>query len=1237
MSTRVPREKEVFCEALGITNPAQRSQFLDQACGADNALREQVERLLALSQNADDFFSECAPSLEPAAGDSKQVLSAAEAALEPELPESKRVGAYRLLQKLGEGGCGVVYMAEQDQPIRRRVALKIVKLGMDTKNVIARFEAERQALALMDHPNIARVLDAGATETGRPYFVMELVYGVKITEYCDQNRVGMRERLGLFIQVCNAVQHAHQKGIIHRDLKPSNIMVTMHDGVPVPKVIDFGIAKATEQRLTDKTLFTSYAQLMGTPAYMSPEQMELSGLNLDTRSDIYSLGVLLYELLTGRTPFDTTDLLKLGVDELRRTVREREPLSPSARLKTLNNEELTKTARRRHVEPPRLLSQLRGDLDWIVLRCLEKDRTRRYATANALAMDIEHYLQEEPVLARPPSRLYRLQKLVHRNRMVFLFGAGAIVTLLVGSFTSTWLLIKEREALRSAVVAREDAEAARKKEVQLRQEAESRETVKEIGLRMALNQYAQADELLDRLSLQESARETEALFRIVGDWNAINGRWPRAIERFRSLVQLDRYKESPISLDHFRLGTALLESGKREDYERFCQDIVSRFGSADTTNFLADRLITCCLLLPANQQLLQNLERAAEAAEKALSEPERLGTLRLPWISSSLALLEYRRGNDAKAIALCARCLGSPDCDPPQAALAHVVQALAYWRTGQYMEGFTELSRAQEQIDPVFKNGLSLNPKIDSAQSWFDWVSPRILMRECQDRLLQTDRSLAQMPVPAPGVVTAAKYRVLGDWRALRQEWREAAERFGMLIEVDQVEDWETITLDYFKLSLALVQAGKQDDFSHFREQFVARYGNTTNATAANRVIKSSLLLPAPRQLLERLEPAARACEEATHDNSGYNSAWHSLSMELMEYRQGNYDKASERCRKCLASPERNALWTTTAQLILAMSSWEMHQYREAVPKMIEAQAQIDSEFRNGLDPNPSNDPEHHWYDWVLARILLRECQEQVSQTDRSLAQGKLPDASMATAADYRALGEWHALRQEWRDAAAWLGALLKIEQSDDWDTVTLDYLARGAVLAEIGDTNGYKSFREEAIGRFKGNDIQAAAERIIKISLLQPADEKALAALAPLAEVAARPFKKADEGPAIIAFREAWRASSLALFEYRSGHYAKAVQWCRSSLACRQDLPVRTATARLVLAMALQQQKQHEAGVSELQQARNTVEKGFDAGLKQGRWDRGLWFDWLFARVLLHEASELLGTQRDSAQTGAP
>src|SRR5213594_4271473 len=298
------------------------------------------------------------------------------------------IGRYKLLQQIGEGGMGVVYMAEQEEPIRRRVALKIIKLGMDTRSVIARFEAERQALALMDQPNIAKVFDAGATDTGRPYFVMELVRGVPITKYCDEYKLSMRERLDLFSKVCQAIQHAHQKGIIHRDIKPSNILVTLHDGVPVPKVIDFGIAKATQGRLTDHTLFTAFEQFIGTPAYMSPEQAVLTSLDIDTRSDIYSLGVLLYELLTGRTPFDGKELLMSGLDEMRRTIREEEPLRPSTRLSAITPEELTVTAKRRSADPPKLVLSLRRDLDWVVMKCLEKDRTRRYETASNLAADL---------------------------------------------------------------------------------------------------------------------------------------------------------------------------------------------------------------------------------------------------------------------------------------------------------------------------------------------------------------------------------------------------------------------------------------------------------------------------------------------------------------------------------------------------------------------------------------------------------------------------------------------------------------------------------------------------------------------------------------------------------------------------------------------------------------------------------------------------------------------------------
>jgi serine/threonine protein kinase len=365
-------------------------------------------------------------------------------------------------------------MAEQEEPVRRRVALKVIRLGMDTKSVIARFEAERQALALMDHPNIAKVLDAGATDTGRPYFVMELVRGIKITEYCDQNNLPTHERLEVFIQICRAIQHAHQKGIIHRDIKPSNILVTLHDGIPVPKVIDFGIAKATtDQRLTDKTLFTQFEQFIGTPAYMSPEQTELGGLDIDTRSDIYSLGVLLYELLTGKTPFDSKELLAAGLDEMRRTIREKEPMRPSTRLSTMVESELTTTAKRRACEAPKLIHALRGDLDWIVMKALEKDRSRRYDTANTLAVDLQRYLSNETVLARPPSKLYRLGKLVRRNKLTFASAAAVCAILVIGLVVSTWLFLRESQAFARAV----KAERAQRQLTEAAEQARARESL----------------------------------------------------------------------------------------------------------------------------------------------------------------------------------------------------------------------------------------------------------------------------------------------------------------------------------------------------------------------------------------------------------------------------------------------------------------------------------------------------------------------------------------------------------------------------------------------------------------------------------------------------------------------------------------------------------------------------------------------------------------------------------------
>jgi serine/threonine protein kinase/WD40 repeat protein len=434
----------IFCRAIEIASAEERAAFIARACGGDLGLRQAVEKLVAAHFRAGSFLESHDPGL-------AATVDAPSVAERP----GTMIGPYKLLQQLGEGGMGTVFMAEQQQPVQRKVALKVIKPGMDSRQVVARFEAERQALALMDHPNIARVFDAGTTPDGRPFFVMELVKGVPITKYCDERRLTPRERLGLFVEVCQAVQHAHQKGVIHRDIKPSNVLVAQYDGKPVPKVIDFGIAKAAGPKLTDRTLFTEFGAVVGTLEYMSPEQAELNQLDIDTRSDVYSLGVLLYELLTGTTPLDRKRLKAAALLEVLRVIREEEPPRPSTRLST--TDELPSIAANRGLEPGKLSGLVRGELDWVVMKALEKDRGRRYESASAFAADVQRYLNDEAVQACPPSAWYRFRKLARRNRAALAAAGFVALVLILATVVSTWQAVRATVAEGLADQRREQA------------------------------------------------------------------------------------------------------------------------------------------------------------------------------------------------------------------------------------------------------------------------------------------------------------------------------------------------------------------------------------------------------------------------------------------------------------------------------------------------------------------------------------------------------------------------------------------------------------------------------------------------------------------------------------------------------------------------------------------------------------------------------------------------------------
>lgn len=750
-------EQTIFIEAIDLDDAEERRRYLDEACGDDKALRRNVEALLDASDDDDN----------PLDNPPVAFTDALDQASSHEQWIGTQIGDFRLMEQIGEGGFGLVFVAQQDQPVRRRVALKIVKPGMGTKEVIARFEAERQAVAMMDHPNIAAVFDAGVSDDGSPFFAMELVRGVTITEFADAHRLTIQGRLEIFSDVCKAVHHAHQKAVIHRDIKPSNVLVTLHDDRPVVKVIDFGVAKAIGQSLTDKTIYTRFFSMLGTPMYMSPEQAEMNGLDVDIRSDIYSLGVLLYELLSGTTPIDRNRLDSAGLDELRRIIREEEPPSPSRRLSTLGPQ-ITTVSASRQAEPSRLTSTLRGDLDWIVMKSLEKDRNRRYDSAMALAADLRRYMQHEPIEARPPSTWYRLTRFASRYRVALGTAALVLLSLLGGLVASLWQMQR--------VADERDQKEAALKEIELfsKRVTRANELVASAESLAQASQIEAAREVFDKAVTQQTSYYLPYVSR--GQFFARQFQLDESADDFAIALTLG----SPTGTPQWSGAAALLSlSNRQEALAKFRDHYRNRLAEVDENESLEtvrwewirsgvqvdgfldvseyEKLVTLAELKliepqrgpgrrfpslpfrtsldeagqerqPRDADLRGGFGGPPDRGEGPLNEASSL--LPLPVQLHVTGLAHLRAGHFDRAIGYFHDAVLQPRW--PNTFMLHSPLAIAYHATGDFESGKDELSRA-DQIAAQLDDLSEFTADFPSTP-WFDVIELKVLHSEATRR-----------------------------------------------------------------------------------------------------------------------------------------------------------------------------------------------------------------------------------------------------------------------------------------------------------------------------------------------------------------------------------------------------------------------------------------------------------------------------------------------------------------------